>query len=286
MQRYGVQILWTARYDYDKGRRLRPHNHAFYQFIWAAEGRGVFQCGEEVYPLEAGTLYCLQPGVIHGLTADRSTKVKTLDIKFEIVSSELEQAASRLPSRIPQVSGDIIQLLDRIRREGAQQQPYYRELASLHLVEILYRLSRAAYEASPENQRSGHTVIPGPYTLPTEGSYAAAKQIEEWIKQHALETWTIAEMASQLGYSGHHLQQLFKKYRGCTIAGYQREIRIVRSKEWMAYSDYTLKQIAEKAGFKTVQHFSRMFKQLEGETPGAWLAREKRGIRKDIIFPS
>ncbi|MDF2923153.1 MAG: hypothetical protein K0R57_2067 [Paenibacillaceae bacterium] len=292
MERFGVNILWTARYDYEKGRRLAPHAHSFYQVIWIAEGKGRFRYNEEVFEASPGSLFWIAPEQLHGLEPYRGTSIKTLDLKFEIISTALEQLASRLPAWIDHAGPEAAHLLDSIRREGAGREAHYREVASLHLAELIYRLARTAADtasgsasvASSARENGLPALAPGYFSVPTEGAYTAAQQAERWIEDHAEEEWTVSEMALQLKYSESYLRQLFKTYKGCTIPAYQKQVRIQRSKERMTYSDCSLKQIAEACGFKTIQHFGRVFKQLEGITPGQWLDREKRGIRKDILF--
>lgn len=283
MAAYGVNIIWTARYDYEKGKRLLPHSHSFYQVMWIAEGRGIFHYGEELSEAVPGTLYWIRPGMAHGLKPSLGTTIKTLDLKFEIISPELEAVASALPFRLFPAGVQAAELLDQIRQEGLSRQAYYKELANLHLVELIYRLARTAAGGSlTENKEAGPP--PGYFALPTEGAYHAARLAERWIKEHAGEDWTVREMASQLQYSESYLRQLFKAYKGCTIPVYQKQVRLQAAKEKMAYSEAALKEVAQAVGFKTVQHFCRVFKEQEGITPGQWLKREKRGIRKSIVF--
>ncbi len=33
MEKYGLNIIWTARYDYHKGQMLASHKHDFYQIL-------------------------------------------------------------------------------------------------------------------------------------------------------------------------------------------------------------------------------------------------------------
>ncbi|MDF2938099.1 MAG: AraC family transcriptional regulator [Paenibacillaceae bacterium] len=279
----GVNILWTARYDYDKGKRLLPHAHSFYQVIWIAEGKGLFQEDGRISEALPGTLFWIRPGVLHGLKASPRSPLKTLDLKFEIRDPELERLVAPVPSRLLSAGAELVRLLDRIRKEGAEQEAYYKEVAKLHLAELLYRLARTAAGSLP-----GDMPPPSPAafgnTVDLECTNQSAKLAEAWVRNHAAGDWTVKEMAAGMNYSESYLRQLFRSYKGCTIPAYRMQVRISLAKDRLAYSDASLKEIAEACGFKTIQHFSRIFKRLEGITPGQWRSRERHGIRKSIVF--
>ncbi len=281
-----VTVLWAARYDYEKGRSLHPHEHGFYQIIWVAEGKGWFQCNDELLELAPGTLYFIHPGTVHGLQAHRNTMVKTLDLKFDIHSSELREQVTRVSTRMPHAEQEIVRLLDRIRQEGAEHRPYFKELANLYLTELIYRLARASAPSEPiEIPPNQSSVMPSSITsMSQEETHAAARMVAKWVEAHASTSWSLRELSQQIGYSVNHLCQVFKRFKGCTILDYQKQVRIHNCKQWLTYGDYTLKEVSELAGFKTVQHFGRVFRQIEGVTPGQWMAKEKQGIRKDILF--
>ncbi|RAU99804.1 AraC family transcriptional regulator [Paenibacillus sp. YN15] len=279
----GVNILWTARYDYDKGKRLLPHAHSFYQVIWIAEGKGLFQEDGQISEAMPGALYWIRPGVSHGLKASPRSPLKTLDLKFELRDPELERLVARVPSRLLPAGADLVRLLDQIRKEGTEQEAYFREVAKLHLLELLYRLARAAAEPLPAELSAASPSV-SVRGVALDNANQAARLAEAWIEANAAGDWTVGEMAARLNYSESYLRQLFKAYRGCTIPAYRMQVRIGAAKERLAYSDAPLQEIAEACGFKTVQHFIRIFKRLEGITPGQWMIRERRGIRKSIVF--
>ncbi|NQX63658.1 helix-turn-helix transcriptional regulator [Paenibacillus qinlingensis] len=281
MSNFGIHLLWTARYDYEKGENRNLHQHAFHQIFWIASGSGVFQCEDVIFELEPDTIFFIKPNQLHGLTA--VDHVKTLDIKFQIVSEELESATGQIPAQMRIRNKEVARLLELVRSEGLQRQSYFRELAALHLAELLYVLTRAAEHLENEAQSN---ILEARSLAPrvSNANATAAEKAEQWILAHADQDWTITEMSKKLGYSPSYMCQLFKDYKGLTIAAFLKEVRIQRAKEWMAYSDCSIKHIAQTVGFKTVHHFTRVFKEVEGITPGQWIAREISGIRNGIFF--
>jgi AraC family transcriptional regulator len=72
------------------------------------------------------------------------------------------------------------------------------------------------------------------------------------------------------------LLRTFRRYHGSTIANFIRERRIQQARTAVATSKRPLSVIAVDAGFADQAHFTRIFKQTFGETPGQY-ARSVRG---------
>jgi len=98
-----VEVLWTARYDYEPGWTLAAHQHEFFQIIYCLGGRGTVTLGDDAHALAPGTLFLIEPSRPHGLTASAPEKtadrtgVKTLDIKFRVNNPRLRRALLRVP---------------------------------------------------------------------------------------------------------------------------------------------------------------------------------------------
>jgi AraC-like DNA-binding protein len=59
--------------------------------------------------------------------------------------------------------------------------------------------------------------------------------------------------------------------------GHRRRIRIERAKADLAWGSLPVKAVAKRAGFATVQHFTRVFAELVGETPAAYALHLRGG---------
>ncbi len=68
--------------------------------------------------------------------------------------------------------------------------------------------------------------------------------------------------------------RLFSQREGRTVERYLIALRLEYVKELLEYRQYTVKEIAWRAGFTDVAHLSRQFKKLTGLTPTAY--REQR----------
>ncbi|WP_165452674.1 helix-turn-helix domain-containing protein [Paenibacillus thalictri] len=293
--KYGVGIRWTSRYDYERGGKLNVHEHDFYQIIYFIDGKGEFYCGGAAYPLAPGTLFFIRPCVRHGFITYGNTKVKTLDLKFEIADSELRAATSEVQAY---QTGDLSEMkacLEKIRREGMYKPLFYKELAEAALIQLLYALVRHDSQAGVKERdvqpapsrysgQSSHPSASGEALASRDEPLEAVHRLERYIREHYAEELSLEAIAELLSYSKNYLSHSFKAHYGSTFTRYLRNIRIERAKELIVYSGLSLKQISEEVGFKTVHHFSRVFKETEGINPGEWKLREHDGIRKDVLF--
>ena len=90
-----------------------------------------------------------------------------------------------------------------------------------------------------------------------------------YIRNHAQTPIDVKSVVEHVGRSRSSLESRFRKYLGRSIKDEITRARIARSIVLLRETDYTLQQIAEACGFATASHFSRLFKQIEGVTPGA-----------------
>ncbi|MGQ5112044.1 helix-turn-helix domain-containing protein [Bacillus halotolerans] len=88
---------------------------------------------------------------------------------------------------------------------------------------------------------------------------------------------TLDEIARRLHYNPNYLSSIFKKEMGISFSEYVSNYRHHMAKSWLAESDMTVKDIAEKLKYKNSQNFIRSFKKLEGITPGNY-RQQKRSI--------
>ena len=86
----------------------------------------------------------------------------------------------------------------------------------------------------------------------------------------------MADIAAQVNVSPVHLARSFKAHFGSTMSEYLRRLRVERAREQLLSTSKSLSQISLEAGFADQAHFTRMFKQLVGATPGAY--RRSAGV--------
>ena len=75
------------------------------------------------------------------------------------------------------------------------------------------------------------------------------------------------QLSTSCNLSRSRLQHLFKEHTGTTPGRYLKQIRLVRAKELLEQSFYTVKQVTFLVGFADISHFVRDYKLRFGQTP-------------------
>lgn len=104
-----------------------------------------------------------------------------------------------------------------------------------------------------------------------------------FIESHYGETLTLSDISVGAGLNHTTLTYLMKKELGCTAMEYLMNHRIAVAKKQLAFTEVPIKDIAAGVGFKTVQHFGRVFKTRTEMTPAEFrksaVERRKREIK-------
>jgi AraC-like DNA-binding protein len=82
------------------------------------------------------------------------------------------------------------------------------------------------------------------------------------------------QCARNFGVSRTHLSKLFKKFKHIGFSDYLTQIRVEKAKDLLRETDFPVSDISEKVGYLHPQNFIRVFKKMEGITPGQF--REER----------
>jgi AraC family transcriptional regulator len=81
---------------------------------------------------------------------------------------------------------------------------------------------------------------------------------------------SVEELAAIAGVHPTHLLRTFRRHHGATISNYVRHRRVERARAAVAKGEQSLSVIALDAGFADQSHFTRVFRQAFGETPGQY----------------
>lgn len=103
-----------------------------------------------------------------------------------------------------------------------------------------------------------------------------------YIEGHYSEDIKLSDISVNAGVNHTTLTALMKQELGCTAMEYLMKYRITAAKKQLEFTSVPIKDIANMTGFKTVQHFNRIFKQIIGTTPAEFrknaVAERKKGI--------
>ena len=119
---------------------------------------------------------------------------------------------------------------------------------------LLYSLAKLAPQKKEHNDAVSHVIA------------ITQKRFEE-------PSLSLSQIAAEIGYAPKYLSSLFKKKKGITYTQYLREIRIRHAVFLMEQGVVSVKNVALLSGFGDALYFSKVFSDVMGVAPKAYIQR-------------
>lgn len=110
----------------------------------------------------------------------------------------------------------------------------------------------------------------------TGGIKALAGRFTALVESHFRDHWSVARYAAELGISRDRLNDICLKAHGRPPARLIRERLVLEARIYLENSPLALGQIAGVLGFAGASQFNRVFKALQGRTPGKYREERRR----------
>lgn len=112
--------------------------------------------------------------------------------------------------------------------------------------------------------------------------YATVKKIIRYLEENLTQSiWSI-DVEANCGLNFDYANRIFKKITGTSIMKYHSVLRIEQAKTHLAVTDKPIAEIARELGINDVYYFGRMFKNLEGISPGRYRQIRKGEVEDDL----
>jgi serine phosphatase RsbU (regulator of sigma subunit) len=96
---------------------------------------------------------------------------------------------------------------------------------------------------------------------------ASVRRVSELVHAKIEDELSLDEMAESAGLSTGYFSQMFRKSTGETPHQFVLRLRVERAKEMLRIGDGRVLDVAVACGFKTQQHFARVFRKMCGVSP-------------------
>ena len=96
---------------------------------------------------------------------------------------------------------------------------------------------------------------------------ARLRRVTELVRAKIEEELTLQEMAQCAGLSTAHFSETFRKSTGESPHQFVLRQRVERAKEMLREAEMRVLDVAVACGFKTQQHFARVFRRISGVSP-------------------
>jgi AraC-like DNA-binding protein len=239
--------------------RFRTGALAHWVFCYVVDGTSrVGVEGRTEVVLRPGSIACLPPNFSHWGQYGPEPKHHLLWVSFHL---------NRIESRHPEWK--LSQALHRVH--------FAHDLG--HLEHHFRQLIREATTPSI-HQASGVRLAVDSLVLEVVRGLTEPKKILSLVSVHPaisraltiLETrfrrnWSVDELAEEVGLSRSRLAELFNLEVGSSVHRFLNKVRVRHAEKLLGHSELAVGEIASECGFATIQHFSRVFKEVNGQSP-------------------
>jgi AraC family transcriptional regulator of arabinose operon len=237
-------------------KRTRRIGSAQHLLLYCVQGAGWYQLNQaEKQPLLANQWVILPAHVPHKYGADETTPWTIYWLHFAgtqamALHAHLQEQAPQAPTTI-RPTEERFQLFEAI-------------FSQLTLTASLAGVVQAS-------ARLGHflfTLLPaaGSPTHPLAAT-GGVKQSIQFMREHLAQSFTVQELAAQVGLSASHYAALFREQVGRPPIVFFNFLKVQHACQQLADSGLRIKEIAHQLGFTDVYYFSRVFTKLMGVSP-------------------
>ena len=244
------------------------------EIIYVKRGNGIVQVDFEAMDANAGDIFFVLPGHLHGLRDRNKIRMEYENIIFDmnfLGSGSVDLCSQKYLN--PLLNGKI-QLPVRIDT----QHPLYHQAAScLDAADQLCALQPKGYELGVKGQlmilfsvllsESSDQKHYGDRKA-DDRDMQKLKTVLSRIENDYGRKLTVRDMADECGYSASHFMRWFKDVTGSGFYAYLIEYRLEKAAWALRGSSSTVLEIAEHTGFENLSNFNRLFKKRFGMTPG------------------
>lgn len=260
--RHGVDTVFGEAF-YTPGGICGPRIQQDWQIVILLSGSGVSHVGGEVREFAPGQATLQVPGqhetVVYA--AESPTHHTWVAVKPEAVPADLSAALHAAP-KVIQVSDSLSKIMDMVMAQPRYEGPLNtRWMDHMGLAALLSYL--CVTESSSDLRQQSVVEL-------------AIRHME----QHLADAECLATAAMAASVTPQHLARRFQAEIGLPPSEWLWRLRLERASDFLLHSGLSVGEIAQRCGFKTIQHFSRRFLEQFGRSPAkhrrnAWSAPVK-----------
>lgn len=264
VQNLAVDIHWIhdkSTFPHWSDIRQNTQVHSFY---WIQEGEGIFTT-DEAHPVMPGMLFYLRPGLSMEMNCGEEKPLRIIMVLLSLytLSPSAENQgriepldALPVPFRMKpegETGKRISQLFQRIAADWVPGSTGSQMMTQSLLYELLYLMLLAGADVHPDRGQG----------------YELFLRIKDELERRYSEPLHIHDLALRYSISSSYLRSLFQQYLNKSPKSYLSEVRYEHAAKLLLYTRLTLKEIAAACGYSDEFHFSKAFKQQNGQPPSA-----------------
>ena len=99
------------------------------------------------------------------------------------------------------------------------------------------------------------------------------EKIKQYIQKNYMNNISLDDLSQMVYLNSAYLGQLFKRKMGVTFTDYLLKYRIEKAKQLLMDNRYKVYEVGEMVGYKSMEHFYKLFRNDTGYTPTEYRKR-------------
>ncbi len=255
------------------------HCHDFHELVLVTDGECIHHTENESYPISAGDLFLIKPGVYHSYQTEHDFALINLLYRprllklplFDLASEPGYQAFFELEPELRPLRGfrrhfkigkllqdELVAIIDRMEDELRSGSPGHLFRAVCCLMRLIGSIS---HNVEHFRRESIHDEL---FRL---------GEVISFMREQCNRSITLSELAERAAMSQSTLNRRFRQALGRSPMQYLTELRIAEAKRLLSFPGRpSVGEVAERTGFEDSNYFIRIFKRHTGMTPNRYRA--------------
>jgi len=238
------------------------HWHEFYEIAYVSAGSGTHRANGRSMSIGPGTVMGMTPADFHQIEPDPGEGLELINVIFaaEQLDDDVQELLLSAPWPMHLAFGDARNLplaadLHRLCDEQLEVRAGWSAASRATLQRILIDIVRAA--GTPDLARDGRT------------DDDVLRQAVLYLHHRFRQQVRLADVAAHANMSPNHFSGRFRALTGKPFVRYRLDLRLQFARSLLAVSDLPITDVCYAAGFNTLSHFERAFRDRWGSTPRA-----------------
>ncbi len=276
-----VFIIRHPRYT-----RPSPHSHNYFEIDYVAEGQCTFVFEDTSRVLKKGEACIIAPFSKHDLIIDDDSTVFCIMLKRSIFDNTFFSLLTR---------NDLLSYFFRTTLQDDSHANFLLFFVgnTEWINQIIYNAMSESYKNDSYSNNCCITWINLLFTYLLR-NYSKTLQFYDYQMgsdfslvlqyiQHNYQNLTLSALAKLFHYSEPHLCTLIKRNTGHSFTGLIKRLRMSGAVDYLTNTNLKVSEIAEKVGYNSADHFSRVFRKTYQMSPQEY--RRKHSHPEDILVP-
>lgn len=237
-----------------------PSIRDYYLIHYLTKGKGYYRINDTEYEVKTGDCFLIPPGVANFYYADKDDPWEYYWVGFHgLEVRNILESCDLLNNFVfrPEHGEEVIEIMKQIAQcDKSKQASNYLMLSKLYHLFSIY--------VGERSKKRDDKVF---YQKDIVGN------IIRYIQENYASDIKVNNLAKKFGINRSHLYRIFKAKMGISLQEYIIEVRLSKSRIFLKYKNASVKEVAEKSGFKDYGNFLKTFKKKYKLTPKQYMAK-------------